>query len=157
MDIFAAIKINQTEIVNQMEAVKNAGDQFEDEVHKLRMLLSKVEAVADMEEEITSDEQTQSQIKMNYIFNEWLAAYQKKTQAVHDTQEESQPCIRKNLKEARKKAGMTQKQLAEYLGITVRNYQRVESGQVTLKISNWDALEDLFKVHQRVLRECTKI
>lgn len=157
MDIFAATKINETEIVNQIEAVKNAGDQFEDEVHKLRMLLSKVEAVANLEEEIVSDEQAQSQIKMNYIFNEWLTAYQKKIQTVHDTQEESQPCRRNNLKEARKKAGMTQKQIAEYLGITVRNYQRVESGQVTLNISNWDALEDLFKVHQRVLRECTKI
>lgn len=60
--------------------------------------------------------------------------------------------MRKNLKEARQKAGMTQKQVAEYLGITVRSYQRIESGELLGSISNWDALEDLFKIHQRKLR-----
>ena len=55
--------------------------------------------------------------------------------------------MRKNLKEARQKAGMTQKQVAEYLGVT-----RIESGEFTEKVSNWDALEDLFNIPQRVLR-----
>lgn len=60
--------------------------------------------------------------------------------------------MRKNLKEARQAAGMTQKEVAEYLGITTRSYQRIESGEFLGSISHWDALEDLFKVHQRELR-----
>ena len=59
---------------------------------------------------------------------------------------------RNNLKEARQKAGITQKQVAEYLGITTRSYQRIESGESLGSIKNWDALEDLFDVHQRTLR-----
>ncbi|MDE6054217.1 MAG: helix-turn-helix domain-containing protein [Lachnospiraceae bacterium] len=64
--------------------------------------------------------------------------------------------MRKNLKEARQKAGMTQQQIAEYLGITLRSYQRIEKGDFLGSICNWDALEDLFKVHQRELRLMTK-
>ncbi len=61
--------------------------------------------------------------------------------------------MRKNLKEARQKAGMTQQQMAEYLGITVRAYQQIESGDYQGKIEHWDKLEDLFGIHQRKLRE----
>lgn len=61
--------------------------------------------------------------------------------------------MRKNLKEARRKAGMTQKQVAEYLGITEVHYQRIEYGTTVGKVTLWDALEDLFSIHQRVLRE----
>lgn len=64
--------------------------------------------------------------------------------------------MRKNLKEARQKAGMSQQQVAEYLGITTRSYQRIESGEILASIPHWDALEDLFKVHQRELRLETK-
>lgn len=60
---------------------------------------------------------------------------------------------RENLRKARQKAGMAQKEVAEYLGITLRSYQRIEDGHMLGKIRNWDALEDLFKVHQRKLRE----
>ena len=60
---------------------------------------------------------------------------------------------RKNLKEARQKAGMTQKQVAEYLSITERAYQRIENGERIGMIETWDLLEDLFKIHQRILRE----
>ncbi|MEZ3424506.1 MAG: helix-turn-helix transcriptional regulator [Lachnospiraceae bacterium] len=60
---------------------------------------------------------------------------------------------RNNLKEARNKAGMTQGQVAEYLGITEQHYQRIEYGTTIGKIALWDKLEDLFNVHQRVLRE----
>ena len=60
---------------------------------------------------------------------------------------------RNNLKEARQKAGMTQKQVAEYLKISVRMYQRIESGRALGKITHWDALEDLLKISQRQLRE----
>lgn len=61
--------------------------------------------------------------------------------------------MRKNLKEARQKAGMTQQEVAEKLGITVRMYQRIESGNALGKITHWDNLEDLFNVPQRKLRE----
>ena len=61
--------------------------------------------------------------------------------------------MRKNLKEARQKAGMTQKEVAEYLGMTERAYQRVESGERLGTIETWDLLEGLFGIHQRNLRE----
>lgn len=60
---------------------------------------------------------------------------------------------RDNLKKARQKAGMTQKQVAEYLEITEAHYQRIEYGVTIGKVTLWDRLEDLFNVHQRVLRE----
>lgn len=63
--------------------------------------------------------------------------------------------MRKNLKEARQKAGMTQKQVAEYLGMTERAFQRIESGERIGTIETWDLLEDLFNVHQRILRKCS--
>ena len=50
--------------------------------------------------------------------------------------------MRKNLKEARQRAGLTQKDVAEYLGITIRSYQRIESGDRTGEIETWDLLED---------------
>ena len=61
--------------------------------------------------------------------------------------------MRKNLKEARNKAGMTQKQVAEYLGMTEQAYQKIEYGTRIGKIETWDKLEDLFNIHQRKLRE----
>ncbi len=61
--------------------------------------------------------------------------------------------MRKNLQQARQKAGMTQKQIAEYLGIHERYYQHIEAGQRTGDVTLWDMLEDLFNVHQRELRE----
>lgn len=61
--------------------------------------------------------------------------------------------MRQNLRNARQKAGMTQKQVAEYLGMTERAYQRIESGERIGMIETWDLLEDLFNVHQRLLRE----
>lgn len=59
---------------------------------------------------------------------------------------------RVNLKKARQKAGLTQKQVAERLGMKERNYQRIESGETLGKITHWDMLEDLFGVNQRKLR-----
>lgn len=60
--------------------------------------------------------------------------------------------MRENLKNARRKAGMTQKDVAEYLGITERAYQNIEYGNVLGKITHWDMLEDLFEIPQRQLR-----
>lgn len=60
---------------------------------------------------------------------------------------------RDRLREARRERGMTQQQVAGMLDITVRQYQNIESGKTMGKIALWDALEDLFGVHQRRLRE----
>lgn len=60
--------------------------------------------------------------------------------------------MRKTLKEARQKAGMTQKQVAEYLGIGERYYRQIEAGQRTGDFELWDSMEDCFGIHQRLLR-----
>lgn len=61
--------------------------------------------------------------------------------------------MRKNLKEARKKAGMTQQQMADRLNIGLRYYQHIEAGDRTGDFTLWDILEDITGVHQRILRE----
>lgn len=61
--------------------------------------------------------------------------------------------MRKNLKEARQKAGWTQKQVAEYLEISEIGYRQIESGKRVGTIKTWDNLEDLFCINQRKLRE----
>ena len=61
--------------------------------------------------------------------------------------------MRKNLKEARQKAGMTQQQMADKLGISLRYYQNLETGDRTGDFQIWDALEDITGIHQRKLRE----
>ncbi len=61
--------------------------------------------------------------------------------------------MRKNLKEARQKAGMTQQQMADKLKISLRYYQNIEVGDRTGDFSLWDSLEDITGIHQRVLRE----
>lgn len=60
---------------------------------------------------------------------------------------------RKNLKEARNKAGMTQQQMADRLDISLRHYKYIESGKVVGNIQIWDELEDITGIHQRKLRE----
>lgn len=61
--------------------------------------------------------------------------------------------MRYQLKKARKEAGMTQQQVADKLHICLRHYKGIESGEWTGSIDIWDKLEDMFNVHQRVLRE----
>lgn len=61
--------------------------------------------------------------------------------------------MRKNLKEARQKAGMTQQQMADKLGLTLRHYQKIEYGDLGGSFEVWDALEDILGIHQRKLRE----
>lgn len=61
--------------------------------------------------------------------------------------------MRENLRHARLDKKMTQKQVAEYLGITLTAYQYIECGKRIGRVELWDMLEDLFNVHQRVLRE----
>lgn len=61
--------------------------------------------------------------------------------------------LRKNLKEARQKAGMTQQQMAEKLEISLRYYQFIESGKRLGDFVIWDTLEDITGVHQKILRQ----
>ncbi len=61
--------------------------------------------------------------------------------------------MRKNLKEARQRAGMTQQQMADKLEINLRHYQKIEYGEIGGSFEIWDALEDILGIHQRILRE----
>ena len=61
--------------------------------------------------------------------------------------------MRRNLKKARLELGLTQQQLADKLGIDLRYYKAIESGERLGAIWIWDQLEDALGVHQRLLRE----
>lgn len=61
--------------------------------------------------------------------------------------------MRNNLRAARKAAGLTQQALADRLCISLRHYKFIEAGQTTGNVELWDKMEDIFNVHQRVLRE----
>lgn len=60
---------------------------------------------------------------------------------------------REILKNARQEAGMTQQQVADVLGISLRYYKQIESGQRTGDFLIWDTLEDITGIHQRNLRQ----
>ena len=64
--------------------------------------------------------------------------------------------MRERLKAARKAAGMTQQQVADRLGISVRYYQSIEAGEKTGSFDIWDNLEDMLSIHQRLLRQCAQ-
>ena len=61
--------------------------------------------------------------------------------------------MRPNLKQARLNKGMTQQQVADHLGISLRYYCHIEAGTRGGDFQLWDDLEDLFTIHQRKLRE----
>ncbi len=61
--------------------------------------------------------------------------------------------MRAKLQKARKRAGLTQEQVAEKLHVGLRHYKKIESGETLGSIQIWDELEDMLNVHQRVLRE----
>ncbi len=61
--------------------------------------------------------------------------------------------MRENLKNARKAAGMTQQQMADKLGIGLRHYKKIESGETLGSIALWDDMEDILKTNQRALRQ----
>ena len=60
--------------------------------------------------------------------------------------------MRAVLKQARRDKGMTQDDVADYLFISESYYKALESGKKTGSVELWDKLEDLFNVHQRILR-----
>lgn len=64
--------------------------------------------------------------------------------------------MRENLRQARKATGskgMTQQEMADKLGISLRYYQQIEAGDRTGDFTIWDTLEDITGIHQRILRE----
>ena len=62
--------------------------------------------------------------------------------------------MRLTLQAARKSKGLTQQAVAEYyLGINIRYYKAIETGDKLGAIWIWDKLEDLLETNQRVLRE----
>lgn len=60
--------------------------------------------------------------------------------------------MRENLKNVRRAAGLTAQQVADQVGVTLRHYRKLESGDTLGSVLIWDALEDLFEVNQRFLR-----
>ena len=52
--------------------------------------------------------------------------------------------LRNNLKTERKKADLTQREVAKYLGITVRQYNAIETGTSDGSIKVWRKLSELF-------------
>lgn len=60
---------------------------------------------------------------------------------------------RNNLIVARNEKKLSQKKVAELIGISERAYKFIEYGERIGSIEVWDKLEDLFGIHQRVLRE----
>lgn len=65
--------------------------------------------------------------------------------------------MRANLKKARQDAGLTQQNMADELGICLRQYQRIEAGKSYGTFEVWDKLEDVFNIHQRKLRGISTI
>lgn len=61
--------------------------------------------------------------------------------------------MRKNLQVARKAAGLTQQTMADKLGVGLRHYKKIESGETLGSVPLWDDLEDILGINQRVLRE----
>lgn len=74
-------------------------------------------------------------------------------EVLHLTRRRRRKSMRENLRAARKAKGMTQQAVADYLGISLRYYQRIETCESGGSFELWDALEDLLGVHQRILRE----
>jgi len=61
--------------------------------------------------------------------------------------------MRENLKKARSDKGVTQQAMADALGITLRYYKALESGERLGGIEHWDKLEDLLtSIRQRQRR-----
>lgn len=60
---------------------------------------------------------------------------------------------REILQLSRKKACLTQQEMADRLGIGLRYYQMIEAGERTGDVEIWDNLEDIIGIHQRILRE----
>lgn len=57
------------------------------------------------------------------------------------------------LRRERDEHGLTQREMAEHLNISTRQYQRIETGASVGSIKIWDALQEWFHIDQKILRE----
>lgn len=64
--------------------------------------------------------------------------------------------MRESLKAARAAKGLTQQAMADKLGISLRYYQNLETGDRTGDFTIWDDLEDITGIHQRNLRKISE-
>ena len=64
--------------------------------------------------------------------------------------------MRQTLKQQRKAANMTQREVAKIIGISEIHYRMIEAGTREGKGHIWDKLQDFFGVGQRELREDMK-
>lgn len=64
--------------------------------------------------------------------------------------------MRRILRGERIVRGLSQKDVANHLGISERSYSFLECGTRKGSIETWDALEDMFEIPQRQLRSNTK-
>ena len=65
--------------------------------------------------------------------------------------------MRANLRKARMDKKLTQQAVADYLDRSLVYYQKIEQGTRTGGFEIWDALEELFGIHQRLLRQSDPI
>ena len=63
---------------------------------------------------------------------------------------------RKTLCKARLDKGLTQQQVADHLGISLRYYCHIEAGTRNGDFEIWDALERLFSIQQKNLRQLSQ-
>jgi DNA-binding XRE family transcriptional regulator len=61
--------------------------------------------------------------------------------------------MRRNLQDARRKKGLTQRAIAQIIGTSYHNYRHIEYERHNGGVKLWDKLEDLLGVPQRKLRE----
>lgn len=59
--------------------------------------------------------------------------------------------MRQYLIKARKERGLTQQSVSEILGMSLRNYQRIERGELDGSVTQWLRLSDLFQCSIRKL------
>ena len=52
--------------------------------------------------------------------------------------------IARNIKSLRESGGLTQKHVADYLGVAYQSYQKMESGKVSFRASTLDKLAQLY-------------
>lgn len=64
---------------------------------------------------------------------------------------------RGKLKQARKDKNLTQKQLADILGVTLNYYYTVESGKVPGSTALWDKLEEILGTPKQELKQITEV
>lgn len=64
--------------------------------------------------------------------------------------------MRERLKAARQQLGLTRLQMADKLELDLEDYKKIEFGDAEGTFEIWDILEDITRVHQRLLRKSSR-